>query len=134
MNDIADYLMTHYYPHYKGTRLDVIPDMKTLLKGLNNHPDKLMVIRNDKIHGVAIYLTLSDKTYAQLEEYDINREDVLISLLQEHGPNVHVVLLAADGYNTMMVMKKEIINRVNPKTVSWWSEDLKKLHRYTLRR
>ncbi len=134
MTEIADYLMINYYAKYKGTRDDVIPDRKTLLQGLNNHKDKVVVIRDDKIKGVAVYVTVSDKTYARLKEIDIRREDVLKGLLNEFGPNVHILLLAADGYNTIMMGVDEIKNRVNPDTISWWNPEMSKLHRFNLRR
>lgn len=134
MTEIADYLMLHYYAHYKGTRDDIIPSRETLLKGLNNHKDKVVVIRNDKIKGVAVYVTISDDTFKTLKDVDITREDVIIQLLEEHGPNVHILMLAADGYNTIMMGIEEIKRRVNPRTISWWNPKLTKLHRFTIRR
>ena len=134
MTEIADYLMMNYYSKYKGTRTDVIPDRETLLRGLNNHKDKVVVIRNDKIKGVAVYVTLSDATYKILKDVDITREDLIISLLKEHGPNVHVLMLAADGYNTIMMGIEEIKRRVNTDTISWWNPKQSKLHKFKIRR
>ena len=134
MIEVAEYLMTNYYPYYTGNRTDVVPDRETLLNGLKNHKDKIVIIRDDKIKGVAVYANMSDDTYEFLDMIDITRFDIIVKLLQEHGPNVHVLMLAADGYTTMMEMKKEITQKVNPRTISWWNKDLSKLHRYIIRR
>jgi hypothetical protein len=132
MTELAEYLMINYYNKYNGSRSDVIPDIDTLECGLKNHSDKIVIIRDEKIKGVAIYLTLSDETYDLMSNLDITRLDILTRLLKEEGRNVHFVLLAAKGINTILLGIKEIKRRLNPRTISWWDPELKRLHKYNL--
>jgi len=132
MSDVGDYLMKNYYSKYRGDRTDIIPDAETLERGLAQHTDKIIVIREDGIRGVGIFVTLSDETYTRIQQIDVTQVDVLIKLLQESGPNVHFVLLCADGLHTILAGIREVINRVNPKTISWFDPDLKRLHRHKI--
>ena len=134
MTEVAEYLMANYYSHYTGSRPDIVPTPEVLEQGLANHPDKVLVIRDDKIRGVAVYVTLSDETYQHLQDMDINRADILVTLLAEHGPNVHVLMFAADGLTTLLMARKEIKRRLNPKTISWWDPTITKLNRFKIRR
>lgn len=133
MSEIAEYLMTHYYSKYTGPRTDVVPPADILERCLDNHKDKLVVIRDENIKGVGIYVTLSDETCELLREMDVTRVDVLTRLLQDHGPNVHFILLAADGMKTILMGIQEVKRRLDPKTISWWDPDLKRLHKYILK-
>lgn len=128
MKDVVDYLMKNYYPKYKGTRTDIVPDPKTLEFGLTRHMDKVVIVRDDTIRGVAIFVTISDTTFKLLKSFDITQLDILLRLLNEHGPNVHFVLLCADGKKTILRGIKNIMNTLHPKTISWWNPDLTKLH------
>jgi hypothetical protein len=134
MNDVADYLMINYYSQYHGTDPDVIPSLENMRQGLKNQPDKIVVVRDKTgIKGVAIYLTLSDKSYDLLETMNITKKDVLMTLLEDHGPNVHFILLCAKGVNTILLGMKEVLIRERAKTVSWWSPDLNRLHKYIVK-
>lgn len=134
MREIAEYLLENYYPYYKGDRDDVVPDYETLVKGLENHKEKVIVIRKDGIKGVAIYLTLCDATYDILPSIDISNHATVIELLKETGSNVHFVLLAADGATTIMMGIEEVKRRCNPSTISWFDPDLQRLNRYKVRK
>ena len=127
---VGKYLMDNYYAKYKGKRPDVVPTMEQIDKALENHGDKILVVWDEKIKGVGIFLTLSDETYAKLKELDITDITILAGLLLEYGPNIHFVLLCADGYRTIMTGLDQVRRKYHPKTISWWNPDLTKLHEY----
>lgn len=133
MTEIGRFIMEKYYSKYKGPRFDVVPTVEQLEKGIKQHPDKLVVVRDDKIKGVGIFLTLSDETFKMLQSFDITQVDVLMALLQEHGPNIHFVLLCADGQKTILTGINMVKAKYKPKTISWWNPDLSKLHKYEIR-
>ena len=133
MSDVGDYLWANYYtrikpmPGYK-------PDRKVLDESLHRFKDRLVVIRNKgKIKGVAVYLNISDQTFRDLEMLDISTEDVVRSLASQHGPNAHFILACGGGYATIRMGVEELKRRKLHKTISWWSPDLKKLHKYTIK-
>lgn len=128
MSEICDFLIGHYYSKYKGTRTDVVPTIEQLQRGITNHPDKLVIIRDENIKGIGIFLRLSDKTFAELKSFDIQRVDILKGFLNETGSNIHFILLCADGYKTIMTGLNHVKRRYNPKTISWWNPDLTHLH------
>ena len=131
MKDVVQYLMDNYYAKYDGFRKDVIPTVDELDRALCNYPDRLVVVQDAmRINGVAIYLTLSDNTYNRLKDLDITQIDVIKELLPEDGDNIHFVLLCAGDFSSILKGLKETIKKRNPKTVSWFSPDLKQLHRY----
>ena len=123
--------MSSYYAHYKGTRTDVIPTREVIEQALAQHADKFVKVGN--IKGMAVFLTLTDETYERLEEFDISKVETLIPMAQERGENLHFVVVAADGLRTIRKGLRKVIRRLNPKTVSWWSPDFKRLHRFNLR-
>jgi hypothetical protein len=129
MDEIIDYLMNNYYNVWPGRKED-IPTTDMIKAGLINHPEKFIIIRDDKIKGVAIFLTLSDNTYNALGCIDIDNELALIQLFAEKGDNVHFLLLAADSQRTILRGVKEIKNRLHPKSISWWNPETTRLHKY----
>lgn len=133
MSELSEYLIENYYSKYQGPRQDIIPTVEQIELGYKRFKDNFVIVRDDKIKGVAIFLTLSDKTYMHLKKYDISQIDVLSILLQEHGDNVHFVLLCADGIKTILYGIQEVKKRRNPKTISWWNPDLNKLHKFNVR-
>lgn len=128
MREIVDYLMDNYYSKYVGPRTDIVPSHKMLEEGLIKYADKVVIVKDDRIRGVAIFVTLTDETMDLLESFDITQMDVLRSLLQEHGDNIHFVMLCADGRRTIMQGLDYVKNKHHPKTISWWNPDLTKLH------
>lgn len=132
MSELAEYLMRNYYSKYNGGRPEMIPKPEDLEKALELVPEKIIVIREPEIKGVAVYLTLSDETYKELEKHDISNVNVLSNLIREQGDNIHFVLLAADGLKTIMLGIDEIKKKRRPKSISWWSPDMRRLHRYNL--
>lgn len=130
MIDIMLYLKKHYYEKYKG--VDVVPDDDCILRALDVHRDKVIAVYKDgEVVGVAIFLTLSDTTYYDLEAYDMNRVEVIAELLKETGDNIHFILLTAQGYEVIKFGIKKV-KEMKPKTVSWWNPEMTKLHRYNM--
>ncbi len=135
MRELIQYLMDNYYAQYRGTRDDVIPTAEQLEAAINNHPDKIIVVRDHiGIKGMSVYLTLSDETYEHLQDTDITQVDVVKELLKERGDNIHFVLLAAGDFRTIINGLKSVIRSRKPKTASWFSPDFKKLHKYRVRK
>jgi hypothetical protein len=133
MSEIADFLMDNYYSKYRGEKAGVVPTLEQLEQSITNHPDKFVIVRDDKIKGVAVFLTLSDETYQKLESYDITQVDVVKMLLEEYGRNVHFVLLCADGKRTILAGMSQIRKKLHPKSISWWNPDFTNLHKLNLR-
>lgn len=131
MSEIIDYLFNNYYNVWPGDKND-IPTKEMLMQGLFNHPDKVIVIKDDKIKGVAFFLTLSDDTYNALGCIDTNDVESLISLFKENGRNIHFLLLAADSQKTIRRGIKEVKDKLNPRSISWWNPDNTRLHKYNL--
>lgn len=127
---ISKYLFDHYYSH--TNRLDIIPIPEQIEQAVRNHPDKIIVVGKRKIKGIVMFLKLTDKTYSFLHNIDIQRIDVLQALALENGDNFHAVLIAADGYKTLRIMRNMAL-KLNPKTISWWNPSFTKLHRYICR-
>ena len=128
---IVDYLMNNYYSYYKGKE-DIVPTSEQIEAAVKNHPDKLVIVQQGDIKGMAFFLTLTDETYQRLDTLDIKKVDILIPLLMENGKNIHFILLAADGIMTIMLGLKRVIQRTRAKTISWWEPDFSYLHRYNL--
>jgi hypothetical protein len=128
--------MENYYAHYKGDRNDIIPSFDEIVQGFTNRPDRFVIIYDNEeyknIICCAVFLTLSDDTFLNLEHIDISRVDVLTELIKESGPNIHFVLLATKGLKPIRTGIRLIKERLHPKTISWWSPDLTKLHKYNL--
>ena len=133
-NDIGEFLMVNYYSKYKGSRLDVVPTREQLEKAIVNHGDKIVVVRDDKIKGIGIFITISDKTYEELNKINITDFDILCQLVAEHGPHIHFVLICADGVKTILTGIDYVKNTFSPETISWWNPDLTKLHIYKVRK
>lgn len=129
---IAQYLIDNYYAHYKGNRMDIVPTEAQIKQAMLNHPEKIIVVRDGSIRGIAIYLTLTDETYQRIETLDISQVDVVKALLLETGKNFHFVLVAADSYKTLRLIRSRAL-KLNPKTFSWWNPDFKRLHKYEVR-
>ena len=130
VREVVDFLMFNYYPKYKGRRVDVVPTHEQVMQGIRNHPDKVMVVRDDKVKGVGIFVTLSDDTYKRLRSLDVTRMEIIQQLIGQHGPNIHFVLLCADGYRTIAAGIRQVKKKYQPKTISWWNPDLSFLHVY----
>lgn len=132
MTRVAEFLMKNYYGRYRGTRPDIVPTDEQIDNAIKNHAEKFVVIEDKEIKGVGVFLTLSDETFSKLHELDISKTEVITELIPEHGPNVHFILLSADGIKTILTGLRMVVDRLNPKTVSWWNPEFKKLHIYKI--
>lgn len=131
MSELCEFIMDKYYSRFMGNK-DLIPLPEQMEQAIINHPDKFIVVKDGKIKGVGAFLALSDETFKNLPNIDIADVNVIKELVKEDGKNIHFVLVTADGLSTIMQGLREVISRVNPKTVSWWSPDFKRLHRFYL--
>ena len=130
MNQV-DFLMENYYA--KAPK-DIIPTPDQLVIALNEHPDKVVTLLiGGKIVGMAVFLKLTDKTYAHLEDYDLRNLATLKELVKQNGRNVHFVMVAGKHFNHIRLGIKTVIKEIKPKTVSWWSPDFSRLHKYEVR-
>ena len=126
MKNLARYIMDHYY-----AKMDQpMPDEDMLIKALDVHQDKIVVVHDkDIVLGVALFATLTDETFQNLEHIDIANVETLASLLAEEGKNIHFFLLTANGVGTILAGMKAAIRERKPRTISWWSPDMKRLHK-----
>jgi len=130
MKEIAVYLLENYYAKYAGVQN--IPSEDLLIRALNLHQDKMVVVHNNGvIEGVAIFLTLSDATYMDIDNQDITSVEMLSKLLQETGDNLHFILLTARGSKVIREGIK-MVKGLHPKTVSWWNPTMTQLHKYSM--
>ena len=124
---VSEYLINNYYS--KTNRLDIIPTEQQIKQAMLNHPDKIMVIRDSGIKGIAWFLKLTDETYNRLHELDITRIDVLQALSLENGDNLHFILVCGQGFKNIRVGIRRA-KKLGAKTISWWNPSFTKLHRY----
>ncbi len=133
MKEIAEYLQENYYTKYAGCPSHLIPDNETLVKALDIHRDKVVVVRDgETILGVAVFLKLTDKSYDNLENTDISNQEVLGKLLQENGENLHFILVAGSSYENIRAGVR-MVKPMHPKTVSWWDPTNTHLHKFSVR-
>jgi len=127
MTQVAQYLIKNYYTRYTKVKA---PAMKTLVKLCFERKDRMVIIQDDRIKGVAIYLTLTDETYRMLKDIDIANADAQMAfdLFRERGKNIHFIMLAADCLRTILKGVREVVKREHPRTVSWFNPDHTKLH------
>lgn len=132
MRKIAKYLKDNYYTKYAGCPSHLIPEEEDLVRALDIHKDKIVVVLDgEQIRGVAVFLTLSDETFANIESIDVGNMEILRVLLQETGSNIHFILLTADSYETIKDGVKAV-KALHPKTISWWNPTNTQLHKYKL--
>jgi hypothetical protein len=131
MIKIAKYLMDNYYSKYPPCQLyGQTEDM--LVKALDIHKDKVIVIHeNGEIKGCAVFLTLPDDVINNIDKYDIANLDVLKYLMDEEGPNIHFILIAASGADVILEGIKRA-KAMNPNSISWYNPSMTKRHKYNL--
>lgn len=128
----TDFLIKNYFKRYKLEGIQ-LPSSRDLSKALLMHRDKIVVIRKDlNIVGIGIYLKLSDESYSIITADDIRSVDTMAGYLKENGRNIHFITLTADCLKTILLGLNEVVQKENAKTVSWFSPDMKKLHKYNL--
>lgn len=124
--EVCNYLKANYYPRYCP---DHTPTDQDLLNALTYFQSNIMVgMRDGKVCGVAIYLTLNDATYENLDSFDLERVDVVARLMEQIGKNIHFILLCTDDKNVLWY-GLSCAKKLNPKTISFWTPDMKRLVR-----
>lgn len=132
MRDVVNFLMTNYFPKYRGN-MNITPNPDELANGLELYKDNLIVLTNGEvIIGVAFYLTLCDDTYNAMGCIDITNEKAMADLLKEHGDNIHFILVCGSSVKNIMAGIKKVKKQRKPKSISWWSPDMTRLHKYNL--
>lgn len=131
MTNLAQFFLDHYYSKYKS--IEYIPTKDELVRILDLNDDKIVVVHKGMdILGAAIFLTLTDESYAKIKDITYFTVPVLISLLLEDGPNMHFIMVAGSGMKNIRDGVRAAVKARHPKTVSWWDPDNKRLHKYKL--
>lgn len=132
MMEIVRYLQDNYYSRYMKKNPEIIPSDGILLRALELHPEKVIVMRsNFIIDGVAIYLQLDDFTYDHIEHFDMKDASVLRELLGQKGNNIHFILVAGSGVANILKGIRRI-KQLNPRSISWWNPNHTHLHKRIL--
>lgn len=108
-----------------------------LLSLLDRNEDKVITVKEDgNFKGSALYVRISDETLWKIEWgfLDLTKPDDLQEALNDKGNNIHFLYLLADGQGTILKGLKETIKKENPKTVSWFSPEMTKLNKFTLKK
>lgn len=133
MNAVASFLQKNYYTKYAGCPAHLIPDNETLVRALDIHKDKLVVLKDGaSIIGVAVFLKLTDESFDKIDDTDVGNEEILSRLLQENGSHLHFILVAGNGFENIRAGVR-MIKPMNPKSVSWWNPTNTRLHKYLVR-
>ena len=124
IEEIIDFIWGRYIYFYNRVTKEQVRNL------LENYSNQIVVVRdNDGIKGVSFYLKLTDETFEGIKNkiLDITNIDMINKCLQEKGNNIHFILLIADGVKTIINGLREIIKRENPKSISWFSPNMKNL-------
>lgn len=107
-----------------------------LLSLLDRNPDKVICVEEEgKIRGAALYLRLEESSLVSLIDGTIslkNPKDIEY-LLTEQGPHIHFSHLIANGFKTIRQGLKNIIEKEQPETVSWFDMSMRKIFVYDLK-
>ena len=128
MNRITE----HIYNNYPNLTLN-----KAHLENMyENWKDRFVVIENSKIDLVAFYFKLTDELLEDLKnkKLDLTKEEGCNIAFISNGDNVHFVLCVSDGIRPIRQGIRFTINKENPKTVSWYNQDMTKLNVFNVRR
>ena len=91
---------------------------------------------NGDINGFAFYLNLEDESLRKIIKNEIDFLDykIFLELFLENGENIHFVFTAATHWLIILKELKNIIKQKFPRSVSWFSPDMKKLNLILIRR
>ena len=132
MTDVAEFLMKHYYSHYNGREPNIVPTIEQLEGGIDvaEKAGIIEVVREgNKITACALFVTLTDETYKNIDKLNIRDVEVIKAMLPERGHNVHFLLLASLNPKEIVPGYKRIAKRLGAKTVSWYSPDFSRVHK-----
>ena len=125
MLELCDYIYKNY-PLFKRQ----IPRWR-LLSLLDKNEDKVIyTIRNGKLASAGFFVRITDTTLAKMKLgfVDIKNYDIIQELLQEKGNNIHFLFALGDGLTSLRKGIRKAIKRENPKSVSWYKQDMSKLN------
>lgn len=125
MLELCDYIYTNY-PLFKRQ----IPRWR-LLSLLDKNEDKVVyTLENGKLVSAGFFVRITDTTLAKMKLgfVDIKNYTVIQELLQEKGNNIHFLFALGDGYKSIRKGIRKMIKRENPKSVSWYKQDMSKLN------
>lgn len=128
--EITEYLYSGY-PKFKS----MFPKWK-LLSIIDNNLDKVAFIReNGNLKGAALFFKLTDSTLFGVDVGFISLKDpeVIKRIIKENGKNIHFIGVLADNMKTVLKGLRQVIEKENPKTVSWFKPDMNKVHFVKLR-
>jgi len=133
VSEIGDYLMRNYYNKYNPADYGLPQITKEMVEMMvEKYADKIVVIRNPDIKGVAVYMTLTDITYENLDLIDLSDPEVIAELLKEEGNNLHFFMVCGSSVKNILQGIREVKRRHKPKTISWFNQDLSYLHKYNM--
>ena len=99
-----------------------------LLSLIDRNTDKVVVVRESgELKGAAMFLKLKDKALQGVEDgfLDIKEPEIMAQLLNQNGENIHFIGVLADGAKTVLKGLRKVIERENPRSVSWLDKDMK---------
>ena len=84
--------------------------------------------RGRVLRGLAICLNLNDIAFEGLKNgiYNLRNNDDFLVLREMKGNNIHIFILVADNYKTIKTGMRYIRESRKPKTISWFSLDMKR--------
>ena len=118
---------------YVCKRLKVIGVPKSKRKAvadfIRRHKDNVICVKDaqGEVKGVAVFYRMSDKSLYDLTPWHVMNKELITRLMNETGRNIHIIHLAADDIQTIIRGFQELKRREQPKTISWFTPDMKHL-------
>lgn len=128
-------LCNYIYENYPNAKR-MFPLWK-LISMLDNNEDKIIYIKENGIfRGAAIFCKLDDGLMEELvmRKLDLTNPYHMRRALEADGKHIHFIKVLSDGYKTVMKGLRQVIQKENPETVTWFKDDLKKLHFVRIKR
>jgi len=130
-NQTVDYLYANYPDISKLGK----PAIKKMVLAFL---ERILVERNKNfdIIGVSLFCKVSDSDLEQIRNGSFNL--LLFStikyLLAQEGDNIHFMFVVSKGFKSIWKGLKGVIVWEDPKTVSWFSQDMKRFNIKTIRK
>lgn len=85
------------------------------------------VYESGMISGVGFYLKLSDGVFEDVKNrvLDLTASEVARDALKEQGRNIHFIMAIGEGLRSIRQAIRKVVEKENPKTISWFSPDMK---------
>ena len=127
---VLEYLMENYVSKYPE---DKKPSDYQVMLAVDAYKDQMIVVKDDDIKCVAIYLKLTEETLNILTKEMLEDVESLRCMFQERGSHYHFILLAAQGAKVILKGIEEVKKR-GADSISWFNPQMTKLHKYKFRR